>query len=326
MIRIDRRALLRLALGALFLAANPALAQTYPERPIKIIVPFGPGGATDVLARTLGQKLSDTWGQPVVIENRTGAGGNIGADLVAKATPDGYTLLMGAIGTNAVNQFIYAKMPYNTEKDFAPITHVARVPMLLVVHPSLPVHSVRDLIAYAQVNPDKLNFASGGIGASQHLAGELFKSMTGVKLVHVAYKGAQASVNDVLAGQAQITFGDMISFLPHAKAGKVRPLAVTTARRSPVVPDLPTISEAGVGGYEATAWYGFFAPAATPAPIVAKLSVESVRILKSPDVAQRVENLGAEPVASSPAEFSEFLKSEMVRWGTVVRTAGIKAQ
>ena len=324
--RIDRRALLRLFLGALFLAAGTAHAQTYPERPIKIVVPFGPGGATDVLARTMGQKFAEAWGQPVVVENRTGAGGNIGADLVAKAAPDGYTLLMGAIGTNAVNQFIYPKMPYDTEKDFAPITQVARVPMLLVVHPSLPVKSVKELIAYAQANPDKINFASGGIGASQHLAGELFKSMTGVKLVHVAYKGAQASVNDVLAGQAQITFGDMISFLPHAKAGKVRPIAVTTAKRAAVVPDLPTIAEAGVPGYEATAWYGLFAPAGTPAPVVAKLSTEAIRILKTAEVAERVANLGAEPVASTPAEYADFLRAEMARWGKVVRSAGIRSE
>ncbi len=324
--RIDRRALLRLFLGALFLVAGTAHAQTYPERPIKIVVPFGPGGATDVLARTMGQKFAEAWGQPVVVENRTGAGGNIGADLVAKAAPDGYTLLMGAIGTNAVNQFIYPKMPYDTEKDFAPITQVARVPMLLVVHPSLPVKSVKELIAYAQANPDKINFASGGIGASQHLAGELFKSMTGVKLVHVAYKGAQASVNDVLAGQAQITFGDMISFLPHAKAGKVRPIAVTTAKRAAVVPDLPTIAEAGVPGYEATAWYGLFAPAGTPAPVVAKLSTEAIRILKTAEVAERVANLGAEPVASTPAEYADFLRAEMARWGKVVRSAGIRSE
>jgi tripartite-type tricarboxylate transporter receptor subunit TctC len=311
---------------ALLALAGTAVAQPYPERPIKMIVPFAPGGATDVLARTMGQKFTEAWGQPVVVENRTGAGGNIGADLVAKAAPDGYTLLMGAIGTNAVNQFIYAKMPYDTEKDFAPITQVARVPMLLVVHPSLPVKSVKELIAYAQANPDKINFASGGIGASQHLAGELFKSMTGVKLVHIAYKGAQASVNDVLAGQAQITFGDMISFLPHAKAGKVRPIAVTTAKRSPVVPDLPTVSEAGVTGYEATAWYGLFAPAGTPAAIVNKLNAESVRILRTPEVAERVANLGAEPVASSAAEYAEFLKAEMTRWGKVVRAAGIKSE
>jgi tripartite-type tricarboxylate transporter receptor subunit TctC len=311
---------------SLVLAASATRAQTYPDRPIRMIVPFAPGGATDVLARTLSQKFTETWGQQVVVENRTGAGGNIGADIVAKAAPDGYTLLMGAIGPNAVNAFIFPKMPYDTEKDFAPITQVARVPMLLVVHPSLPVKSVKELIAYAQGNPDKINFASGGIGASQHLAGELFKSMTGVKLVHVAYKGAQASVNDVLAGQAQITFGDMISFLPHAKAGKVRPIAVTTARRSPVVPDLPTISEAGVPGYEATAWYGLFAPAGTPAAVVNKLSAESVRILKTPEVAERVANLGAEPVASTPAEYADFLKAEMARWGKVVRSAGIKSE
>jgi len=310
---------------ALALASTTAFAQTYPDRPIKLIAPFAPGGATDVLARTMAQGLTEAWGQQVIVENRTGAGGNIGADLVAKSAPDGYTLLMGAIGTNAVNAFIYPKMPYDTERDFAPITQVARVPMLLVVHPSLPIRNVKELIAYAEARPDQLNYASGGVGASQHLAGELFKSMTGVKMVHVPYKGAAPSVTDVVAGQAQLTFGDMVAFLPHAKAGRVRPLAVSTAKRSAAVPDLPTVSEAGVPGYEATAWYGLFAPAGTPPAIVSKLNAESVRILRMPTIAERVANLGAEPVGSTPAEYADFLKAEMARWGKVVRAAGIKS-
>ena len=322
---MNSRRMRSLLLGFLF-SGGAAFAQGYPDRPVKIIVPFAPGGATDVLARTIGQKLGEAWGQQVVVENRTGAGGNIGADAVAKAAPDGYTLLMGAIGPNAVNAFIFAKMPYDTEKDFAPITQVARVPMLLVVHPSLPAKNVKELVALAQSKPNGLNFASGGIGASQHLAGELFKFMTGVQMVHVAYKGAAASVNDVLAGQAQLTFGDMVAFLPHAKAGRVRAIAVTTAQRSPAVPDLPTIAEAGVPGYEATAWYGMFAPAGTPAAIVNKISAEAVRILRTPEVSERVINLGAEPVGSTPAGYGDFLKAEMVRWSKVVRSAGIKSE
>lgn len=314
------------ALLTLALAAGSALAQTYPDKPIRLVVPFAPGGATDVLARTLADKFTETWGRQVVVDNRTGAGGTIGADAVAKAAPDGYTLLMGAIGTNAVNAFIMQKMPYDTARDFAPIIHVARVPMLLVVHPSLPVKSVKDLLALAAAQPGKLNFASGGVGASQHLAGEMFKSMTGANMVHIAYKGAAASVNDVLAGQAQLTFGDMVAYLPHAKAGRVRPLAVTTAKRSAAVPDLPTVAEAGVPGYEATAWYGLFAPAGTPVEIVNKLNAESARILRTPEVANRVAALGAEPVAGTPAEFGEFIRNEMSRWSKVVRSAGITAQ
>ncbi len=316
----------RALLSCLMAVAGTAAAQVYPAKPIRIIVPFAPGGATDVLARTMGQKMTEAWGQQVVIDNRTGAGGNIGADAVAKAVPDGYTLLMGAIGTNAVNAFVYPKMPYDTEKDFAPITQVARVPMLLIVHPSVPVKTVKDLIALARARPNELNYASGGIGASQHLAGELFKNMTGVKMVHVAYKGASASVNDMIAGQTQLTFGDMVAFFPHAKARRVRPVAVTTAHRSAAVPELPTIAESGVPGYEATAWYGMFAPAGTPPDIIGKLNAEAVRILRTPDVAERVANLGAEPVASSPAEYAAFLKAEMTRWSKVVRAAGISAE
>jgi tripartite-type tricarboxylate transporter receptor subunit TctC len=312
--------------GCLALVAGAAAAQSYPVKTIRMIVPFAPGGATDVLARTMGQKLAEAWSQQVVIENRTGAGGNIGADAVAKAAPDGYTLLMGAIGTNAVNAFIYPKMPYDTAKDFAPITQVARVPMLVLVHPSLPVQSVKELVALAKARPRQLNYASGGIGASQHLATELFAMMAGVKMTHIAYKGAAASVNDMLSGQTQLTFGDMVAFLPHARAGRLRPIAVTTAKRAAAVPELPTVAEAGVPGYEATAWYGMFAPAGTPADVVAKLHAEAVRILRAPEVAERIANLGAEPVANTPAEFAAFIRAEMARWSKVVREAGIKAE
>jgi tripartite-type tricarboxylate transporter receptor subunit TctC len=308
------------------LAAGTAHAEEYPAKPIRIVVPFSAGGATDVFARALGQKLNDAWKQPVVVENRPGAGGNIGANTVAKAAPDGYTLLMGAIGTNAVNASLYRDMPYDTAKDFQPITQVASVPMVVVVHPSLPVQSIGDLITYAKANPGKINAGHGGIGASQHLGVILFESMTGAKMEPIVYKGSAAILPDLLSGLVQVTFGDPINLLPHVNSGALRAIATTTAKRSASVPDLPTVAEAGVPGYAAAAWYGLFAPAGTPAPIVAKLHGETVKHLKNPEIVARFRELGAEPVGSTPEEFASFIRSEMDRWGKVIHMAGIRAE
>jgi tripartite-type tricarboxylate transporter receptor subunit TctC len=289
-----------------------------------MIVPFSPGGATDVLARLIGERLKESWKQPVVIENRLGASGNIGANAVAKAPPDGYTLLMGAIGTNAVNAALFESMPYDTARDFAPVTQVARLPMLLAVHPSVPAKTAGELVALAKEKPGSLNHGSAGKGASQHLAALLFEAKTGTKLEHVFYRGAAAMVPDLLSGRVHLTFGDMASILPYVKSGELRALAVTTAQRSPLLPDVPSLAEAGIPGYEAAAWYGMFAPAGTPRPILDKLNAEVVRIIRAPDMLERLGTLGAEPVGSQPDAFAGFVRDEMQRWGAIVRQAAVK--
>lgn len=297
-------------------------AGTYPSKPITMVVPFPAGGTTDVLARVVGQELSKAWGQQVVIENRGGAGGNIGSDVVAKSKGDGYTLLMGTVGTHGINVSLYKKMPYDAVKDFTPITQVAAVPNILVVHPSVPVHSVKELISYAKKNPGKLSFASSGNGTSIHLSGELFKTMTGVEMTHVPYKGSAPAVRDLLGGQVHLMFDNMPSAYPHVQAGKLRGLAVTTAKRSPAAPDLPTIAEAGVPGFEATSWFGILAPAGTPKAIVTKLNKEIVRILHDPEISKQLRARGAEPVGSTPEEFAAHIKAEIEKWGKVVKASG----
>ena len=301
-----------------------AHAEAYPSKPITMIVPFPAGGTTDILARAIGQELFKTLGQQVIVDNRPGAGGNIGSALVAKAAPDGYTLLMGTVGTHAINASLYAKMPYDTVKDFAPITQVAAVPNILVVNPTLPVKSVKELIAYAKANPGKLNFASSGNGTSIHLSGELFKTMAGVDMTHIPYKGSAPALTDLLGGQVNLMFDNMPSALPHVKAGKLRALAVTSGKRSPAAPDLPTIEEAGVPGYEASSWFGVLAPAGTPPDIVNKLNAEIVRILKTPEMKERLSSQGAEPVGSSPGEFAAHIKAEMAKWAKVVKESGAR--
>ena len=279
-----------------------------------------------MLARLIGERLHDRWGQPVIIENRVGASGNVGATVVAKAAPDGYRLLMGAIGTNAVNASLFANMPYNIETDFTPVTQVARLPMVLAVHPSVPAGNVAELIAIAKEKPGALNHGSAGKGASQHLASLLFENMTGAKFEQVFYRGAAAMLPDFLTGRIHLSFGDMASLLPSIKDGALKPLAVTTSARSPLLPNVPTISESGVKGYDASAWYGVFVPAKTPPDIVRQLNDGIIAALKTPEVLQRMETLGAESVGSTPEEFAAFVKSEIARWGPIVKASGITAE
>ena len=318
----------RLALATLATAAAAALlpltanAQAYPTKPITIIVPFSAGGTTDILARVVGQALTAELGQSVIIDNRAGAGGNIGGQLAARSAADGYTLFMGTVGTHAINESLYKKMPFDPIKDFAPLSRVANVPNLLVAHPSQPFKTVPEMIAYAKANPGKLNFGSSGSGSSIHLSGELFKSMAKVDMVHIPYKGSAPAVNDLLGNQIAIMFDNMPSAIQHVRAGKLRAIAVTTAKRSPELPNVPTIAEAGVPGYEATSWFGLFAPSATPAPIVAQLNKAIVKVLGQADVKQKIADQGGEVVAETPAQFAAFIKAETAKWGKVVKDSG----
>lgn len=302
--------------------ATPAAAQNYPTRPITIIVPFPAGGTTDILARIVGQGLSKELGQPVVIDNRAGAGGNIGAALAARAPADGYTLFMGTVGTHAINAALYKNMPYDHIKDFQPLSRVAMVPNLLVAHPSQPFKTVKELIAYAKANPGKLNFASSGNGTSIHLSGELFKSMTGIDMVHVPFRGSAPAVAALLGGQTAIMFDNMPSVIQHVRAGRLRPIAVTTAKRSPELPDVPTIAEAGVPGYGATSWFGMFTTAGTPAPVVSKVHGALMKVLADPEVKKQIAGQGAEPVAEKPEQFAQFIAAETAKWAKVVKASG----
>ena len=314
------------ALGLLALTPLAAQAQAFPTKAITIIVPFSAGGTTDILARVLGQFISKDLGQPVIIDNRAGAGGNIGTQLVARAAPDGHTILMGTVGTHAINQSLYPKLAFDPIKDFAPLTRVALVPNLLVANPAQPFKTVKELTAYAKANPGKVTFGSSGSGTSIHLSGELFKQMAGVDIQHVAYKGSAPAVNDLLGNHIAIMFDNMPSAIGHVKAGKLRPLAVTTAQRSPALPDVPTIAEAGVPGYEATSWFGLLAPAKTPAPVVARLNASILKALADPDVKKKLLEQGAEPAGETPAQFAAFIASETVKWGKIVKQSGATAQ
>ena len=309
-------------LGAGLLGGTSALAQAYPTKPVTIIVPFAAGGTTDILARIIGQALTAELGQSVVVDNRAGAGGNIGGQAAAKATPDGHTLFMGTVGTHAINASLYKKMPFDPVKDFAPLTRVANVPNLLVANPAQPYKSVKDLIAYAKANPGKVNFGSSGNGSSIHLSGELFKSLAKVDMQHVPYKGSAPAVTDLMGNQIGIMFDNMPSAIQHVRSGKLAPLAVTTAKRSPELPNVPTIAEAGVPGYEATSWFGMFAPAGTPAPVLAKLNAAIVKVLAQPDVKKKINEQGAEVYSETPEQFAAFIQAESVKWGKVVKESG----
>lgn len=287
-----------------------------------MVVPFSAGSTTDILGRLVAQKLTERWGQQVIVDNRPGAGGNIGSDIVARAVPDGYTILVSAASTLAINVSLYKNMPYDTATAFAPITLIARVTNVLVVHPLLPAKTVKELIALAKSRPGQLNFASGGSGGTQHLSGELFKMMAGVDMVHIAYKGSAAAMPDVLGGHVLLIFDGVPQSLPYIKAGKLRPLGVTTAKRSPALPDVPTIAEAALPGYEATAWFGVVAPAGTPKDVIDRLNRDVVGILNTPEIRERLTAQGATPSPQTPEEFSRFIKSEMVKWAKVVKATG----
>ena len=304
---------------------NFALAQEYPVKAIRFIAPNLPGGPTDILARLIGQKLAESFGHPVVIENRAGAGGNIGTELAAKSAPDGYTLLMGAVATHAINPSLYSKIPYDPVKDFAPVALVAQVPNILVVNPAVPAKTVRELIDLARAKPGTLNFGSGSTGSTGHLAGELFNTMAGVKMVHIPYKGAAPATADLLGGQVQLMFDNLASALPNVKAGKLRALAVTTLARSPAIPELPTIAESGLPGFDLTTWFGLLVPAGTPPEIVARLNAEIVRALDAKDMRERLDKMGAEPLSNNtPERFAAFIRSEAAKYARVVKDSGAK--
>jgi len=309
---------------AFAVGASHASAQAWPTKPIKWIVPFAPGGTTDILARTIGEKLAVALGQPVIVENRPGAGGGLGADFVAKSPPDGYTILGGTISTHAINASLYKDLPYDPVKDFVPITLIARVPNMLVVNNDVPAKSVAELIALMKRNPGKYTFASSGNGTSQHLSGELFKSMAGVDMQHIPYKGSPPALQDVMGGSVTMTFDNITTAWPLAKGGKLRALGVTTAKRSPAAPDVPTIAEAGVPGYEIGSWQGVFAPAGTPPAIVARLNAEIVKIINLPDTKEKLLMLGAEPVGNSSEDFTIFVRAEVGKWGDVVKKSGAR--
>jgi len=310
--------------GASFaVLAASAAAQSFPVGPVKIIVPFQAGGLTDILARTVGTGMAEGLGVSVIVENRPGASGNIGADAVAKSPPNGQTLLMGSIGTNAVNQLLFSKMPYDTERDFAPITLVASGTLLLVINPAVPAKDLKELLALARTRPGTLTYASGGSGASQHLAGELLKWMAKVDIVHVPYKGIAQGVTDLVGGQVSMTF-DLATVLPYVKDGRLRAIAVANGARSSALPDVPTIAEAGVPGYEASAWYGLFAPAGTPRETVGRLNAEAVKVLRRPEVRQRLIGMGAEPAGGTPEEFAAYIASEIKKWSKVIEAAKIR--
>jgi tripartite-type tricarboxylate transporter receptor subunit TctC len=310
-------------LGLGLLSSTSASAQAYPNRPIRLVVTFPTGGAPDILARLFSEKAQ--LGQPVVIDNKPGAGGNIGSDIVAKSPNDGYTIVMGTVGTHSINGSLYEKMPYDMVKNFSPISLIASAPNLLVVNNDLPVKTVNELIAYMKANPNKLSFGSPGIGTSVHMSGELFKSMTGTSMTHVPYKGRQFFLPDLLGGSIQLVFDNMPSALPMAKEGKIRAIAQTTAKRSPAAPDVPTVAES-LPGFEATTWFAMFAPANTPKPIIDKLNAEVVRVFKLPEVTERLKTLGLDPVLSTPDELGKYQATEIVKWTKVVKESGAKAE
>ncbi len=325
-----RRTFLAAAAALTALSMAGAAAQTgFPGKPVKIVVPFPPGGTTDIVARLIATELQRTWGQPVVIENRAGAGGNIGAEVVAKSPPDGYTLLMCTVGTHAINLPLYEqnkqKLPFHPIKDFAPITNVAAVPNVMVINPSLPVNSVKEFIGYVKANPGKLNMASSGNGTSIHLSGELFKSMTGVYMVHLPYRGSAPALQDLIAGNTQVMFDNLPSALPHIRSGRLKALAVTSRQRSPALPNVPTMEEAaGLKGFDATAWFGLLAPAGTPREIVNKVQQDVAKILATPEMREKFAGQGALPVGDTPEQFGAFIRAELEKWTRVVKFSGAK--
>ena len=321
MSNISRVALLLIA----SLAAGASLAQDYPSKPVRIVVPFSPGGSTDALARIVGQKLTERSGQPVIIENRAGAGGNIGAEQVARSAPDGYTLLLGGV-PHAISASLYSRLPYDLARDLAAIAEIASFPSAIVLHPSLPANSASELIALARARPGRLSFGSAGNGSPNHLSLELFQTMAGVRMVHVPYKGSGQLVGDLLAGQVQLASMGLPVAVPHVQSGKLRAIAVTGAARSSLLPEVPTLSEAALPGFEVTSWYGVFGPAGLPADIVVKLNSEIGSAVTAPEVKERLAALGAEPSVKAPDQFGRYVRQEIARWAKVVKDSGAKAE
>jgi tripartite-type tricarboxylate transporter receptor subunit TctC len=324
---MTRRWKSRLAVASLFalplFSVVPASAQSYPSKPVRFIVPWPPGGGADIMSRLINQPLGDALGQQVVIDNRGGAAGNIGAELAAKSPPDGYTIVFAYSGTHSINPHIYRRMPFKTA-DLAPIIQLASVPQLVVVHPSLPVRSVRELIALVKTKPDQLSYASSGNGAINHLAGELFKMKTGLQIVHVPYKGGGPAAVALLSGEVGMIFGEPASMMGFLKAGKLRALAVTSGKRALSLPELPTMAEAGVSGYDVTSWNGILAPAGMPAPVLDRLNAELNKIIATPAMRDRMIGLGYEPVGGTPDAFAKFIQSELAKWAPVVKAANVR--
>jgi tripartite-type tricarboxylate transporter receptor subunit TctC len=307
------------------LASASVLAQNFPTRPIRLIVPFPPSGAPDIVSRAIAPKLNEMLGQSVIVENRAGASGIIGLEVVAKSPPDGHTLVMGSAGPVAIVPGLHRKLPYDVGRDFAPISMVTAMPFLLVVHPSLPVKTVKDLITLARARPGELNFGSPGNGSTTHLATELLKASTGIKLTHIPYKGVAAAAIDLITGQVQILSGDLNSMLPHVNAGKMRGIAVTSTRRSPLLKDTPTVAESGVPGFDASGWMGVLAPASVPSAVVDTLNAAIVKALAHPETRSRLSALGGEVIGGTPAQFATFIKIETAKWGTLIKSARIEA-
>jgi tripartite-type tricarboxylate transporter receptor subunit TctC len=307
---------------AAVVVSSVAEAQTYPLKSVRIIVPFPAGGATDIMARLVAQRLSEMWAQQVIVDNRGGAAGTIGSDLAAKSAPDGYTILVGTSSTHAIAQSLYAKLPYDSVKDFAPVTGLATSTIVLSTHPSVPAKSVRELIALAKAQPNALSFASSGSGGVSHLVAEMFKSQAGIQMLHVPYKGDTQALADLVGGQVSLEFGTALSFIPHIQAGKLKALAVTSLARSPVMSDVPTVAESGLKGFEALQWYGLFAPAGTPREIVARINADTVKTLRTNDMKERLAKLASDVVANTPDEFAAFQKSEINKWAQVVKQSG----
>ncbi|OGA52364.1 MAG: hypothetical protein A3F74_08080 [Betaproteobacteria bacterium RIFCSPLOWO2_12_FULL_62_58] len=315
-----------LAAVLLAIASSAAVAQAYPVKPVRMVVPFPAGGATDIVGRLIAQKLSESWGQQVIVDNRGGAGGTIGSDIAAKSAPDGYTMLVGTSSTHAIAPSLYSKLPYDPVRDFAPVTLVASATILLAVHPSVPAKNVRDLIALAKRKPNALSFASSGNGGISHLIGEHFKSVGGIQMLHVPYKGDTPALVDLVSGQVHLMFGTAVSFLPYVKAGRLNALAVTNPKRSPIAPDVPTVAESGLPGFEALQWFGIFVPAGASKEIVARLNGEIVKIVRLPDIRERMTSLGADVVGSTPEQFAAFQKTDTAKWARVVKESGAKIE
>ena len=319
------RTILVLLLTAGMMKSLLAAETAYPVKPVRMIAPYPPGGTSDIIARIVGQKLNDAWGQQIVVDNRAGANGGIGSELAAKSPADGYTLLVGNMTPIAANPSLYSKLGYDPLRDFAGVTLVAAGPNVLVVNPALPVKSVQELVAYAKANPGKLNFGSGGAGSPAHLAGEMFKSLTGVAMTHVPYKGTVLSVNDLIAGQVQVVFSDAPPAVPHVKSGRLRALAVTGARRTLLLPDLPTVAEAGVPGFALDNWWGILVPAGTAKTIIGRINTEIVKAMQTADVKERFASLCVEAVSSTPAAFDDYIKSESAKLAKVIKASGARA-